>query len=83
MVNIEIVGYKKITKNEKTFYHVSAISDTTLKDTVGLTTYNGFISSEHLEKHSIAESSLVGAKGAVYNIKEQNGYKTVISLKKS
>ena len=82
MVNIEIVGYKKITKNDKTFYHVSASSVEELPGTKGFTTYNGFISSEHLEKHSIAEENLIGSKGAFYNIKEKNGYKTVITLKK-
>lgn len=81
MVNIEIVGYKKITKNDKTFYHVSAISEKEVEKTVGLTTYNGFLSSEHLEKNSVTEDKLVGSKGKIFNIKEQNGYKTVISLK--
>ncbi len=81
MVKIEITGYKKVKKSDKTLYYLSAISCDTPKDSVGVMTYNGFVSEKYLTDCDLSESTLVGAKGNYYNVKQGNTYKQGISLK--
>lgn len=81
MVSVNIIGYKKVVKNTKTLYYVSAVSNETLAGTVGFTTYNAFISDEHLKKHNILPENLVGVNGNYYNIKDGDRWKTGITLR--
>ena len=81
MVKVEIVGYRKIEKEGRTCYFVSAVSEETLPKTEGFTTYNGFLSSEHLEKNGVTESQLIGRKAKFYNIKKDDKYETCLTLK--
>ena len=82
MVNVEITGYKKIEKPEKTLYYLSAISSDIVEGTEGVTTYNSFVSGKYLKECGIEENSLIGSKGKFYNVKHGNTYKSGISLKK-
>ena len=81
MVDIEIVGYKKISKNGKTLYHLSALSTDTPKGCEGYISYNGFVTDSYIKACNINEENLLGAKGKFYNVKDGDGYKSVISLK--
>ena len=81
MVHIEITGYKKIKKPNKTLYYLSAISCDIPAGHYGYVTYNGFITEKYLNECHLTEDELCGAKGKYYNVKEGNGYKSVISLK--
>lgn len=89
MVTVEIVGYKKIEKKGKIFYYLSAIESmddynvsfvSAEKGTEGLTTYNAFVSSEHLKVHNVPED-LVGIKAHYFNVKNGNTYKCGITFK--
>lgn len=83
MTIVQITGYKKIEKNGKTFYMVYAIDTDSSKGVEGLATYSEFVSKEHLEKHKIAETELVGTLAETYNVKEGNTWKSGITFKNS
>lgn len=83
MVNVEIVGVKKIDTKGKTLYYLSAMSEATEKGTSGYTTYNAFVSAEHLKKYNMPESAdkLIGSKARYYNVKDGDTWKSGITFK--
>ena len=81
MVSVNIIGYKKVVKNAKTLYYVSAVSNDTLSGTQGFTTYNAFLSEEHLKKHNVDPEKLIGKNGNYYNVKDGDRWKSGITLK--
>ena len=81
MVSVNIIGYKKVVKNEKPLYYVSAVSNDTINGTEGFTTYNAFLSEEHLKKHSVTPDKLIGRNGSYYNVKDGDRWKSGITLK--
>ena len=80
MVNVEIVGYKKIEKGGREIYYLSCLSEETEKGSEGLTTYNTFVSAEHLKKHKVPEN-LIGLTAQYYNVKDGDAWKSGITFK--
>ena len=83
MITVEVVGYKKIEKKGKTLYYLSCISEDTEKGSEGLTTYNAFVTSEHLAKHDVPEERIIGSKAQYYNVKDGDTWKSGITFKNS
>lgn len=81
MVSVNIIGYKKVVKNSKTLYYVSAVTNETLSGTEGFTTYNAFVSEEHLKKHNVTPERLIGKNANYYNVKDGDRWKSGITLK--
>ena len=81
MIKVEITGYKEITKNGKTLYYLSAIAEGEEKGSEGLTTYNSFVSAEHLHKHDVCIDELIGCKADYYVKKSGDTYKSGITFK--
>ncbi len=83
MTTFEVIGYKKIAKSDKTLFYVSLITEEPKDDLfVGMQTYNGFVSAEHLEKNNISEAKLLGSTCRLFNVKENGSYRSVITFKK-
>lgn len=79
MISIEVVGYKKLTKNSKVLYYLSAQSYG-VEGTEGITTYNGFVSEEYIASRNITEDTLIGSEGNYYTFRENGSYHSAISL---
>ena len=82
MVKVEITGYKEIVSKGKTLYYLSAIAEGEENGTVGLATYNAFVSAEHLKKHEVLPVELLGCKADYYTRKSGYTYKSGITFKK-
>ena len=52
MVRVEITGYKKIERNGKTLYYLSALAIDPIDEVVGIATYNAFVRASHLKNRS-------------------------------
>lgn len=81
MVKVEITGYKEITKGDDTLYYLSAIALQTVEGVEGLPTYNAFISEEHLAKHGITPSDIIGRCADYYTAKRGDTFKSGITFK--
>ena len=81
MTLIRITGFKKIEKNNKTFFLLYGLAEAPEDGITGLATYSAFVNLEHLTKYKIKEQTLVGALADYYNVKDGDRYKTGITFK--
>ena len=81
MVRVEITGYKKIERNGKTLYYLSALAIDPIDEVVGIATYNAFVRASHLKKYKVPEGSLVGLEADYYNVKDGDTWKSGITFK--
>lgn len=79
MVKCEVVGYSRIEKHGKTFYHISACAQPDNYN--GYCNYSGFVYSEHLKKHNVSENDLIGTYCNYYSIEEGKTRKSGFTFK--
>ena len=84
MEKVEITGYKKIVKNGKTLFYLSALAKDPIKGVEGLATFNAFVSLEHLKKHNVpldSSTGLIGLECYYYSCKDGDTYRSGITFK--